>query len=154
MTDDIPERILETPDSETADLIPAIADKLGVTVSMLRSQPEDVLELMRRIYIQTQHDDSAFRSRMQQVLRMQDISPLRTVELTVEQNANCIDGVINNLPLPDSAAQQRADEQFTFTRKRLHELQVAARLSAAQISRAAEDKAREEQEAFERKQGG
>lgn len=138
MTDDIPEYVLKKPESENPDLIPAIADKLGVTVSMLRAQPEDVLELMRRIYIQTQQDDSAFRMRMQQLLRMQDISPRQTVELAVEQ----------------STSRQNTNAQFTFTRKRLQELAAAARLNAAQSRHTAEKQEREKQEEIERKQGG
>lgn len=152
MTDDTPELIRDTPDSIAEDFIPKIAEKLGVTVSMLQALPNDVLQMMRQIYIQTVNDPAAFQTRMQQLFRMQDISPIKTVEETVEQNANCIDGIINNLPLEAEsahAAETRSSEPFHFTKQRLAEIAAAARRAHIQ-----HETAEMQQDELERKQTG
>ena len=140
MTDDVPERILEKPESANEDLLPEIAEKLGITVSMLRSQPDDVLQMIRMIYLQTQHDDGEFAARMQQVMRVpeQYTSPLNEWEKANEMNDDHIDGIINNLPPEtESSKQARQTEIFTFSRRRLRELAAAAKQTATQNSRTA-----------------
>ncbi len=154
MTEDVPERVLVRPEpDEQEELLPEIAEKLGMTVSMLRSQPDDVLQMIRMIYLQTQHDDAAFADRMQKVLRMQDVSPIKDWEMLHEVNMNCIDGIVNNLP-----PEEIPEEAFTFSRRRLRELAAAARMSAAHSSRTAEQKqhtqSNEEYDVLVRKEGG
>lgn len=117
MMDETPELMLEMPDGVNEALLGKIAERTGVTVSMLQMQPDDVLQMMQRIYIQTAHDDEAFRNRMGQLMRLQNIQPMKSVEESVEQNANQIDGVINNRP------QAQADDQpFYLSRKKRSEL--------------------------------
>lgn len=117
MMDETPELMLEMPAGVDEALLGKIAERTGVTVSMLRMQPDDVLQMMQRIYVQTAHDDEAFRSRMGQFMGLQNIQPMKSVEESVEQNANQIDGVINNRP------QAQADDQpFYLTRKKRSEL--------------------------------
>lgn len=138
MMDDVPERVLEKPENANEDLLPEIAEKLGITVSMLRSQPDDVLQMIRTIYLQTQHDDSEFAARMHQVMQgsVQNISPLNEWEKSNEMNADHIDGIVNNLPPePETSKQARQIEVFTFSRSRLRELAASAKQNAAQNAR-------------------
>lgn len=140
MMDDVPERVLEKPENANEDLLPEIAEKLGITVSMLRSQPDDVLQMIRTIYLQTQYDDGEFAARMQQVMQgsAQNISPLNEWEKSNEMNADHIDGIVNNLPPePETSKQARQIEVFTFSRSRLRELAASAKQNAAQNTRTA-----------------
>ena len=56
MMDDVPERVLEKPESVNEDFLPEIAEKLGITISMLRSQPDDVQQMIkdRKAYLKRQ----------------------------------------------------------------------------------------------------
>ena len=164
MMDDVPERVLEKPESVNEDFLPEIAEKLGITVSMLRSQPDDVQQMIRTIYLQTQHDDAAFADRMKQVMRVEYVSPTKDWELAQEMNGDHIDGIINNLPLkreadeeePEISGPEQRTAIFTFSRKRLRELAAAARVTAAQNARSAKQtvQSREEQPEIARKEGG
>ena len=164
MMDDVPERVLEKPESVNEDFLPEIAEKLGITVSMLRSQPDDVQQMIRTIYLQTQHDDAAFADRMKQVMRVEYVSPTKDWELAQEMNGDHIDGIINNLPPkreadedePETSGPEQRTAIFTFSRKRLRELAAAARVTAAQNARSAKQtvQSREEQPEIARKEGG
>lgn len=161
MMDDVPERVLEKPESVNEDLLPEIAEKLGITISMLRSQPDDVQQMIRMIYLQTQHDDAAFADRMKQVMRVEYVSPSKDWELAQEMNGDHIDGIINNLPPkresdePEISEPEQRTAIFTFSRKRLRELAAAAKVTAAQNARAAKQNVpgKEEPE-ITRKEGG
>ena len=144
MMDDVPERVLEKPENENEDFLPVIAEKLGITVSMLRSQPDDVQQMIRMIYLQTQHDDAAFLARVNQIMRVDAVSPIRDWELLHEMNDNHIDGIINNLPPiceknedePETNESKQHTAIFTFSRRRLRELAAAAKVTAALNNRA------------------
>lgn len=159
MTDDIPERVLEKPKSANEDFLPEIAEKLGITVSMLRSQPDDVQQMIRIIYLQTQHDDGEFTAKMQQVMRssVQYVSTPDELETANERDADHINGISNNLPPETVASKQgRQTEVFTFSRSRLRELAAAAKQTAAQNARAANQNLQNKEAGAEitRKEGG
>ena len=164
MMDDVPERVLEKPESVNEDFLPEIAEKLGITVSMLRSQPDDVQQMIRTIYLQTQHDDAAFSDRMKQVMRVEYVSPARDWELAQEMNGDHIDGIINNLPPkheededePEINEPEQRTAVFTFSRKRLRELAAAARVNAAQNTRSEKQnvQGKDEQPEITRKEEG
>lgn len=134
MTDDAAARTAEQQEHPVHDVLNEIAERLGMTVSMLRSQPDDVQQMIRAVFLQTQNDDAAFRKRMQQIM---DVSPV-TDELPPKQ------------PKRKAQKPERHHGKFTFSRRRLHELAMNAK-AAAQSSRTAAQEQNETQKEIIRK---
>ena len=145
----LPEHSITEPDpmQDINRLLPEIAAVMDVSVSEIESKPMDIKQMLVYDYTNNfestpediqeslsaiidpdvrveEHLDQNKQDKINQLKRNDDKkeNPLKSVEELVEENANMIDGVINNVPPEKSkpSQEEHPKEKFVISRKSMN----------------------------------
>lgn len=104
----IPELELEPKDINKKEILTKIAEILETSITCLESKPIDIVQSLNSIYLNSGDDLNTIKNNLNNFINLQEIAiektielpqnPIKSTEELVEQNANQIDGIINNQP--------------------------------------------------------
>ncbi len=104
----VPELELEPKDINKTEILIKIAEILETSITCLESKPIDIVQSLNSIYLNSGDNLNNIKNNLNNFINLQEIAiekiieqpqnSIKSTEELVEQNANQIDGIINNLP--------------------------------------------------------